>query len=200
MQLKDHMQSTLSQLGNEFQELHVALDNYYMTFRSSLHWVILHHQLGIEKMVEQFGESCRAAAEIHIKDDFGFVPIGPTDPRLLKHVYYNGPWDLEHAEEVLEKEYGQSFDLEAAYDNLKGSCSMLMLRFGPNNEIVVQINDELNDLLRSIWEDDQERQIALEKLIDSKIYSKGDGFRYSTTDVRRWIHKHALKLKEESSI
>lgn len=119
MQLQDHMKSTQQQLGGEFQELHIALDDYYMTFCSSLHWVILHHQLGIEKMVERFGENCRAAAEIHIKDDFGFVPTGPTDPRLLKHVYFNGPWDLEHAEEVLEKVYGQSFDLEVAYDEIK---------------------------------------------------------------------------------
>lgn len=119
MQLKDHMLSTLEKLGYEFQELHIALDDYYMIFRSSLHWVILHHKLGIEKMVERFGESCRTAAETHIKDDFGFVPTGPTDPRLLKHVYFTGPWDLEHAEEVLEKLYGLSFDLEAAYDEIK---------------------------------------------------------------------------------
>jgi hypothetical protein len=92
-----------------------------MTFRSSLHWVILHHQLGIEKMVERFGESCRAAAEIHIRDDFGVIPNGPTDPRLFKHVYFAGPRDLEHAEEVLEKVYGKSFDLEVAYDDFERS-------------------------------------------------------------------------------
>ncbi|WP_338667344.1 hypothetical protein [Pseudodesulfovibrio methanolicus] len=120
MILEDHMQSTREKLGNEFEELHIAIDDYYMEFRSSLHWVILHHQLGIEKMVERFGESCRSAAEVHITDDFGFVPAGPADSRLLKHVYFNGPWDLEHAEEVLEKVYGQSFDLEAAYDEIKG--------------------------------------------------------------------------------
>lgn len=119
MRLEDHMQSTLHQLGNEFQELHFALDDYYMEFRSSLHWVILHHQLGIEKMVAKFGENTRHAAEIHIEDDFGFVPTSPTDPRLLKHVSFNGPWDLEHAEEVLEKVYGRSFELETAYDALK---------------------------------------------------------------------------------
>lgn len=118
MQLKDHMQSTLNKLGDEFQELHIALDEFYMKFRSSLHWVILHHQLGIEKMVERFGENCRAAAEIHIRDDFGFIPTGPTDPRLLKHVYFNGPWDLENADEVLEKVNGQSFNLEATYDKV----------------------------------------------------------------------------------
>ena len=119
MKLEDHMKSTLLKIGEEHKDVHRALDDYFVEFRSSLHWVILHHQLGIEKMVERFGESCRAAAEIHIKDDFGFVPTGPTDPRLLKHVYYNGPWDLEHAEEVLERVYGQSFDLEAAYDEIK---------------------------------------------------------------------------------
>lgn len=41
-------------------------------------------------------------------------------PYLERHynadIYYNGPWDLEHAEEILEKMYSQSFDLEAAYD------------------------------------------------------------------------------------
>jgi len=85
------MQSTMQQLSNEFQELHIALDDYYMTFRSSLHWVVLHHQLGIEQMVKRFGESCRAAAEIHIKDDFGFVPTDPTDPHLLEQVCFNAP-------------------------------------------------------------------------------------------------------------
>lgn len=121
MQLRDHMKSTQQHFGDEFQELHIALDDYYMTFRSSLHWVILHHQLGIEKMVERFGDNCRAAAEIHIKDDFGFVPTDPTDPRLLKHVYFTGPRDLEHAEEVLEKVYGKFFDFEVAYDDFERS-------------------------------------------------------------------------------
>lgn len=131
MRLDSHMNSTYKQLGRDYRELHMAMDEYYKIFHSSLHWVILHHQLGVEKMVERFGEEVRKAAEIHIKDDLairnfenevvteGFVPTGPTDPRLLKHVYYNGPWDLEHAEEVLEKVYDQSFDLEAAYDEIK---------------------------------------------------------------------------------
>lgn len=118
MQLKDHMESTLMKIGEEHKDVHKALDDYFFEFRSSLHWVILHHCLGVTKMVERFGGGARRAAEIHIEDDMGFVPEGPTDPRLLKRVYFNGPWDLEHAEEVLEKVYGQSFDLEAAYDEL----------------------------------------------------------------------------------
>lgn len=106
-------------IGEEHKDVHEALDDYFFEFRSSLHWVILHHRLGVEKMVERFGGRARRAAEIHIEDDIGFVPTSPTDPRLLSHVYYTGPRDLEYADEILQEVYGQFFDLEAAYDETR---------------------------------------------------------------------------------
>lgn len=116
MKIEDHMESTLMKIGEEHKDVHQALDDYFFEFRSSLHWVILHHQLGIEKMVERFGGRARRAAEIHIEDDLGFVPSGPTDPRLLEVLTFLGPRDLELADEILEELYGKEFHLEAAFD------------------------------------------------------------------------------------
>lgn len=190
MQLKDHMQSTLDKLGDEFQELHIALDEYYMTFRSSLHWVILHHQLGIEKMVERFGGGARRAAEIHIEDDMGFVPTGPTDPRLLKHVYYNGPWDLEHAEEVLKKVYGQSFDLEVAYDDLQDQPPTL------------------NELQRQNWEairKDDERTLEFNSLpgvttvVSQILFDKACG-KYGKLGLYPMLEKAAHDAHERGQV
>jgi hypothetical protein len=110
------MKSTLRQIGGEYQSVHLFLDEYFGHFRSNLHWAILHHQLGIEMLVERYGEEVRRPAEIHIADDMGFVPEGPTDPRLLELLTFLGPRDLEYADEILEELYGKNFDLEAAFD------------------------------------------------------------------------------------
>ncbi|WP_338667346.1 hypothetical protein [Pseudodesulfovibrio methanolicus] len=128
MRLDSHINSTYKQIGQDFRQIHIEIDKYFVHFRSSLHWVILHHQLGIELLVERFGEEARRSAEIHIRDDFavrnfenevveeGFTPIGPIDPRLLERVNFLGPRDLEYADEILEELYGKKFDLEAAFD------------------------------------------------------------------------------------
>lgn len=67
MKLEDHMESTLMKIGEEHKDIHRALDDYFFEFRSSLHWVIFHHRLGIEKMIERFGGGARRAAEIHMR-------------------------------------------------------------------------------------------------------------------------------------
>lgn len=72
---------------------------------------------------------------------------------------------------------------------------MPMLMFGPNDEIAVQIDDALNDLLQNIWKDDQQRQRALKDLVNSKVDAEGEGYKYSTADVRRWIHEYAHEIK-----
>jgi hypothetical protein len=72
---------------------------------------------------------------------------------------------------------------------------MPRLTFGPNKEMTVQIDDALNYLLQSIWKDKRARQRALEELVNSKVDAKGEGYKYSTSDVRRWIHEYAHEIK-----
>ncbi|NDV17818.1 hypothetical protein GO013_00095 [Pseudodesulfovibrio sp. JC047] len=50
------MNSTYKQFGQDFRRVHIAIDEYYEIFRNLLHWVVHHHALGVEKMVERFDE------------------------------------------------------------------------------------------------------------------------------------------------
>lgn len=84
MKLEEHMESTLMKIGECHKDLHKALDAYFGFYGGSMHWLILHHKLGVEKMVERFGKGCRRAAEIHIEDDLGFIPDSPVAPVCSK--------------------------------------------------------------------------------------------------------------------
>jgi hypothetical protein len=86
MEIDKHCKNTMSILGKPYREIHMAIDQFYPNYRGSMHWIVLHHQLGIELLVERYGEEARRPAEIHIEDDMGFVPDAPDDPRLLNQV------------------------------------------------------------------------------------------------------------------
>jgi len=117
MKLDEHMESTLMKIGEQHKELHVALDFYFPDFDGSMHWLILHHRKGIDLMEKRFGRGVRRAAEIHIKDDLGFIPDSPVDPRLLSEIYFK-PELISLARELLVELFDQDFDFIKFHKNL----------------------------------------------------------------------------------
>ena len=111
MELQQHIERTRAELGQEWVKLHKWLDSYFEDFHSSAHWLILHHKLGLELAVKQYGEAARKAAQIHIIDDLGFIPEGPTDLGLLEQIYIEHAGVLRQAEMILSKLYDDTFEL-----------------------------------------------------------------------------------------
>lgn len=80
----DHEKHCIEVLGIAYKLIHEFLDQYYLQFRSVFHRCALHHRQGIELTVKMFAEKygeegARAAAELHIMDDFGRIPADWTD-------------------------------------------------------------------------------------------------------------------------
>ena len=104
MDLESHEKLCVKELDKPYTEIHVFLDSYQQKYRGFSHRRILHHRLGIEACVKQFGETARKPAELHIKQDMGFVPE---------------TWkDLEnHTFPLLDEEFEQEKDLIVLYGN-----------------------------------------------------------------------------------
>lgn len=79
MHIKEHERHSLEVLGCPFTEIHEWMDQYYEIVDNVAHRVVLHHRYGIELGVSLFGESARKALELHVEDDFEFVPDTPED-------------------------------------------------------------------------------------------------------------------------
>jgi len=79
MHIAEHEQRCLNILGGQYTEIHTWLDQYYNDEISVAHRVALHHRPGIELGVTLFGESARKALELHVEDDFEFIPDTPED-------------------------------------------------------------------------------------------------------------------------
>jgi hypothetical protein len=73
MHFNDHAERTLRIYGRRAEEVHIFLDQFFSKYRIS-HRRLLHHRLGIELIVKQFGEEARGPAELHVVDDLGCVP------------------------------------------------------------------------------------------------------------------------------
>lgn len=77
-------------LGQPWPEVHEFLDQFFPRYQSYSHRVILHHQAGIAHLRRRLGEAARAAAELHIRDDLGFIPRSPfyyfADPEFQPDV------------------------------------------------------------------------------------------------------------------
>jgi hypothetical protein len=79
MHIKEHEEHCLKVLGSPFTEIHEWMDQYYKIIDNVAHRVVLHHQYGIELGVSLFGESAKKALELHVEDDFEFIPDTPED-------------------------------------------------------------------------------------------------------------------------
>lgn len=79
MYITEHESQSLKVLGRPFTEIHEWIDQYYKMVDNVAHRVVLHHRNGIELGVTLFGESARKALELHVRDDFEFIPDTPED-------------------------------------------------------------------------------------------------------------------------
>lgn len=121
MKRSDHEASCVKYLGQPFTHVHWFMDQYFKEIEFKRwawpHWLVLHHKPGIEKVVEQYGEEARAAAERHILDDMGVVVADPV--ALLGALPAYTLDDVRTAIDLVKKVYGHDFDLEEAYKLLK---------------------------------------------------------------------------------
>lgn len=83
MKREDHIIST----GGKGEEVHTCLDRFFWRFGYD-HRVVLHHKLGIDLIVKEFGEEARWIAEQHIKDDWG----GKIPETYYDRNYYRKEW------------------------------------------------------------------------------------------------------------
>lgn len=107
MDQKAHENACIKEFGEPYSEVHAFLDQYYVRFPGFNHRLLLHHRLGIEKVVERYGEEARAPAEQHIRLDWGFLPGSWED---LDRYYF--PLSIEEGvaiEEELLKLYPDFF-------------------------------------------------------------------------------------------
>jgi hypothetical protein len=79
MHISEHEQHCVKKLGAPFTKIHGFLDQYFDQTPGPVHRVILHHRLGIEFGIAKFGESAREALELHVLDDFEFIPDTPLE-------------------------------------------------------------------------------------------------------------------------
>lgn len=92
MLIPEHERHGLSVLGNPFTEIHEWMDQYYEVVDNVAHRVVLHHRYGIELGVSLFGESARRALELHIEDDFEFIPGTPDEvAQMMRDQYFLTP-------------------------------------------------------------------------------------------------------------
>ena len=95
MKQAEHEKHCEEQFGKAFSRVHAFLDQYATRFRGINHRRLLHHRLGVERVVAQFGEEARGPAEQHIQLDFGFVPENLVD---IDDYYF--PLTIEEDDEI----------------------------------------------------------------------------------------------------
>ncbi len=93
MKLEEHEERSELLFGNKHTKVHEYLDQYFSKF-GPYHWIVLHHQLGVNLVVRQFGEAVRKVAEQHIIDDMGKLPQNWCDDIRF---------DLEYADTWLSR-------------------------------------------------------------------------------------------------
>ncbi len=104
MHFEEHAKRTLRIYGRRAEEVHIFLDQFFPKYRIS-HRRLLHHRLGIELIVKQFGEEARGPAELHIIDDLGCAPKTWLDHDA--RVVYLDPGDDVKQEDDLICLYGR---------------------------------------------------------------------------------------------
>jgi len=85
--LKEHCEDCLKQLGEEFKEVHLWLDEWFKYDKTIKHRILRHHKEGVEEIRKRWGDKAAKAAELHIIMDMGKV-LSANDI----NVYYNMRW------------------------------------------------------------------------------------------------------------
>jgi|GEM_PF-3287738 len=100
MKLADHEQRSLSIWGRKHTPIHLFLDQFFKDY-GQYHRVVLHHQKGVELVVQNFGEEARKPAEKHIYDDIRKIPESWND-----YNYWGLP--IEYFDHFLSRNAGQA--------------------------------------------------------------------------------------------
>jgi len=110
MYAAQHADACYKKFGNQYYEIHEFLDQFSQEFRGVEHRMFLHHKLGVDLVVQRFGEEARGPAELHIRQD--------TEGQLPDDWSFYGNPIHQHAEEqdkhdaILRGLYGEEvFDM-----------------------------------------------------------------------------------------
>lgn len=77
--LEQHCADCKAELGEEFRDVHVWLDQFYDPAKCSyMHRAFRHHDKGVSEAFKIWGEKGAKAVEIHIKRDFPTLNRIPT--------------------------------------------------------------------------------------------------------------------------
>ena len=120
MDLIEHEKHCIQELGLPYSEIHLFLDQYAKKYRGFSHRRLLHHRLGIDFCIQEFGEDARHAATLHILDDFGFIPTNWKE--LEKHSF-----PLLEDEEEQEKDLAELYGKEK-YEEIEGSWNNMFMK------------------------------------------------------------------------
>lgn len=113
MHLAEHEQHCIEVFGEPFTDIHLWLDQYFLSARGVAHRIALHHRLGIELGVEKFGEKARAALELHVQDDFLAILPGPYEVAMLM---LERNYDIYPVQPVLDMLWPGRFNLWDYFD------------------------------------------------------------------------------------
>ena len=105
MEIGQHTDSCIRKFGKPFYEVHRFLDQYYQAYGLG-HRRLLHHRLGVELIVKQFGESARGPAELHVREDTGGEL--PEDWSFYGEPFLLKIEDYENQDNELRKLYGDT--------------------------------------------------------------------------------------------
>ena len=91
--LAEHKADCKKRLGEEFEEVHIWMDQWHGMF-GGRHRYMLHHEEGIREAEERFGSSGGAAARHHVELDCGAVP--KQDDYYTKKVDFLGMGEVPY--------------------------------------------------------------------------------------------------------
>lgn len=111
MHINEHEKHCLKMLGSPFTGIHEWMDQYYKVIDNVAHRIVLHHQYGIELGVSLFGESSRKALELHIEDDFEFIPDTPEDvAQMMRDQDFLTPSETDILRKIIVNIWPNIFD------------------------------------------------------------------------------------------
>tara|TARA_Y100000034_G_scaffold124561_1_gene172898 strand:- start:84 stop:356 length:273 start_codon:yes stop_codon:yes gene_type:complete len=74
MKLEEHCEECLMKLGDKYEKVHIWLD-FFHQYLGPKHRIVRHHAECIEEVRKKWGDGAAAAAKLHIRADFDFVPL-----------------------------------------------------------------------------------------------------------------------------
>ncbi len=101
MNAAEHCARCEKLLGQPWPEVHAFLDQFFAQFPYEAHRIILHHALGVERVVALFGPEARKAAILHIRDDMAGLLDTPRD--VWRRTVFVKDGDLDRINAILHE-------------------------------------------------------------------------------------------------